>query len=759
MTLGSAAARPVKSITRSLTRRLLVLSLIGVLGLGGTVALGLWVTLARVQQRMDRINLEACGSFDRFFLELQNGLKATSDGLADRLDQDRALAGLETRNRAFLDLCYLRFDGTIAAQRHALGRPRQTGIDQRSWLQAPPAYGQVLIGPVRFQGATPFVDLATPVTDGISLRTGLLVARVDLSALWNTTLDIRVGESGYACLVEDTGQLVAFRDRRLLERGSNLASRLGRTPQAIAAGRPSLYIGLDGRWVLGSARPLGSVPWFTLLEQPASEALLPFELLALGLLALLLLVGWMHHDTIRFARLRIVTPLLALRDAVGAMAEGDLSQSVALASRDELGQLAHSFNRMASQLQLAFIDQAEKIQALRKIELELQDALALLQADVAERALAEIDRAKLQAQLQQAQKMESLGSLAGGVAHDMNNVLGAVLALASAELPGHPPGSSSHTAFQTICQAAIRGGNMVRSLLSFARQSPSEQRELDMNQLLREQANLLRYTTLAQVRLELELAPDLRPLRGDGSALLHALMNLSVNAVDAMGGQGTLTLRTRNSDDRWLEVQVQDTGCGMPREVLARAMDPFFTTKPVGRGTGLGLSMVYSTVQANGGQVEIHSQPGQGTLVTLRFPACPASLPVAPVAALADPGSARKSLQVLLVDDDDLVRMASELLLRMLGHRATTAASGEQALLSLEAGHPQDLVILDLNMPGIGGAGTLPRLRILRPDLPVLLATGRADQTALNLVAAYPLVTLLPKPYSMEDLQAVLERI
>ena len=231
--------------------------------------------------------------------------------------------------------------------------------------------------------------------------------------------------------------------------------------------------------------------------------------------------------------------------------------------------------------------------------------------DITDRKHAERENAQLHAQLLQSQKMESPGLLAGGVAHDMNNVLGAVLALASAHLTLEPEGSPAHRAFGTIQEAASRGGNLVKSLLNFARKSPAEQRALDLNALLLEEARLLERTTLAKVRLELDLAPDLRTVHGDGGALAHAVMNLCVNAVDAMAEGGTLVLRTRNVGEDLAEVRVEDTGCGMAPEVLARALDPFFTTKDVGKGTGLGLSMVYSTVKAHHGKLDIVSEPGR----------------------------------------------------------------------------------------------------------------------------------------------------
>ena len=244
-----------------------------------------------------------------------------------------------------------------------------------------------------------------------------------------------------------------------------------------------------------------------------------------------------------------------------------------------------------------------------------------LAAEIRERRLAEAEREKLQVQLLQAQKMESLGSLAGGIAHDMNNVLGAILGLASARQEDPAPDARAHRAFTLIAEAAARGGRTVQSLLSFARQHPSEERVLDLNALLGDMVALLEHTTLARVRLELDLAEGLRPVRGDANALTHAFMNLCVNAVDAMPEQGLLRLRTRNAGEREVEVQVEDTGSGMSTEVLNRAMDPFYTTKPTGKGTGLGLSLVYSTIRAHGGELELQSEPGVGTRVVLRLPA------------------------------------------------------------------------------------------------------------------------------------------
>jgi len=198
--------------------------------------------------------------------------------------------------------------------------------------------------------------------------------------------------------------------------------------------------------------------------------------------------------------------------------------------------------------------------------------------DVSEHRRAEAEKAKLVAQLQHAQKMESLGCLAGGVAHDMNNVLAAILGMASANQPLQPEGTPAHRAFDIISRAAIRGGKMVQSLLTFARQSPTERRVVNLNDLIHDQVSFLERTTLSRVRIEVDPQPDLRFLLGDPNALAHAVMNLILNAVEAMPEGGVLSIRTRNLEADAIEIVVADSGTGMARDVLARAMDPFFTT-------------------------------------------------------------------------------------------------------------------------------------------------------------------------------------
>lgn len=383
--------------------------------------------------------------------------------------------------------------------------------------------------------------------------------------------------------------------------------------------------------------------------------------------------------------------------------------------------------------------------------------------DITDRRREEEQQRLMHAQIVQAQKMESMGILAGGVAHDMNNVLAAILGMSEIALEREVEGSPGHHAITTIIKAAERGGSMVKSLLAFARRGPAEQRDLDLNQIVTENVRLLERTTLSRVSLQLFLQAELPHVTGDPSALGAVLMNLCVNAVDAMPDGGTITIRTRNVKDMWVETTVEDTGEGMTEEVLAKALDPFFTTKDAGKGTGLGLSTVHSTITAHQGEMEIDSTPGVGTRITFRLPISgPITAEPLPVwERRKTPRLPRSTpfepLSVLFVDDDDLVRSAVKEVLKRLGHHVTLSATAEEALEILDF-HP-DVVILDMNMPGMGGAEMLPRLRSLHPTLPVIISTGKVDDTVLNLAEQHHGVTVLAKPYSMKALEDLLNEM
>jgi PAS domain S-box-containing protein len=373
--------------------------------------------------------------------------------------------------------------------------------------------------------------------------------------------------------------------------------------------------------------------------------------------------------------------------------------------------------------------------------------------DITERNLATVERKRLETEVLHMQKIESLGRLAGGVAHDMNNVLGAIMAISGLLAVKHPEDSGIQKDVNNLMNAANRGRDLVQGLNQFARKELHEPVPLDLNELMRREAELLRRTTLQAVEVVLELEEPLPFVRGEANVLANALMNLCVNALDAMAGKGRLRLATHCLPPDQVELVVEDSGEGMTPDVLAKAMEPFFTTKPAGKGTGLGLSMVYGAVKAHAGTLDLQSMPGAGTRVTIRLPATEAAPASAQGPAVAS-AAKRQKLRVLLVDDDEMILATIPPMLSALGHQVTAASSGAEALRRLEAGLGVDLVVLDLNMPAMDGREMLGRLRLVQPDLPVLMATGNSGDLGLDdFLARDGRAALLRKPFTLTELQ------
>ena len=378
--------------------------------------------------------------------------------------------------------------------------------------------------------------------------------------------------------------------------------------------------------------------------------------------------------------------------------------------------------------------------------------------DITARKDAEGERLALTAHLLQAQKLESLGSLAGGVAHDMNNVLAAILSSAEARRRTLPADDPTARALDTIANACVRGRSVVRSLLYFARTTVESLAPVDLNEIIDQIVDLLDKTTLKKIHLFTELQVALPPVEGDQGALSNAVMNLCINAVDAMPNGGALTLRTRRRDGGFVEVSVRDTGVGMTDDVRARAVEPFFTTKPVGEGTGLGLAMVYGTVKSHGGTLDISSTAGEGTEVTLVFPTTARAVAQAPQQQEVE--TPRISLRILLVDDDELIRAGVSMLLGTFGHEVHSAGDGAQAIALLASGQADpDLVILDVNMPDMDGPETLERLLAIRPQQHVLMASGFGDEEMARSAKGRPNILTIQKPFTLDELDAKLEAL
>lgn len=372
-------------------------------------------------------------------------------------------------------------------------------------------------------------------------------------------------------------------------------------------------------------------------------------------------------------------------------------------------------------------------------------------------------RERAQAALMQAQKLETMGQLVGGVAHDFNNLLMAVIGNLEllARKIDHDPRQAR--LLHGAMEGARRGATLTQRLLAFARKQELQSRATDVQVLVQDMRDLIDRSVGPLINVEIRCHGPLPSVKVDPNQLEMALLNLAVNARDAMPAGGTLTIAMEHctataaqpelQPGAYVRLSVQDTGSGMDPATLARAIEPFFSTKGAGKGTGLGLSMVHGLAEQSGGTFQLHSSVGQGTCADIWLPAAegaaaPAALP-APSEAAATPAT------ILLVDDDPLIANSTAALLEDLGHRVAEAHSGHEALTLVQDGLAPDIVITDYAMPGMTGMDLAVALRKQHPDLPILLATGYAE---LQGVQPFELPRIA-KPYTQQQLSAEITRL
>ncbi|MBB5046197.1 PAS domain S-box-containing protein [Rhodopseudomonas rhenobacensis] len=402
-------------------------------------------------------------------------------------------------------------------------------------------------------------------------------------------------------------------------------------------------------------------------------------------------------------------------------------------------------------------DHVEAREALRRSNEELE---ALVQERTRERELA-------LNQLHEAQKMETIGQLTGGVAHDFNNLLAVILGSLSLLKKWLPDDPRTSRLLDGALQGAERGATLTKRLLAFARRQELKLEAVEIQKLIPDMMDFLRQSLGPNINISIDIPPEVEPVKIDANQLELALMNLAVNARDAMPAGGALVITCRNDaaatnprpsalpDGDYVCISVADTGEGMDQATLAKAMEPFFTTKGLGKGTGLGLSMVQGLTVQSGGALTMTSDVGKGTVVNLWLPQARREDMVAPVAGLAplSSGAVSKQLRILLVDDDPLVRMNTAYLLMDLGHSVMEAQSGAQALQLLDSDARFDVLLTDYAMPGMTGLDLAIRVKVLKPKLPIVLATGYAELPP-DALLGFP---RLGKPYTQDQLAESLE--
>ena len=376
----------------------------------------------------------------------------------------------------------------------------------------------------------------------------------------------------------------------------------------------------------------------------------------------------------------------------------------------------------------------ESERALKELNDELEQRVSM---EVAERLREQARLAEAQEALRQSQKIETLGQLTGGVAHDFNNLLTPVMGaldFARLELQGN---DVAQEVIAVGLQAAERARTLVQRLLAFGRRQHLQPQDIDADSLMDSAVELAQRSLRPGIRLVLDMPEGLPAVHADPDQVVLAVLNLVVNARDAIEGVGNITLRVREDNDpdepglrpgRYLRIDVCDDGCGMDEAVVARAAEPFFTTKPTGKGTGLGLASVQGLAVQSGGGFKLASTLGEGSTVSLWVPvSATPDLERQQHEAERTRPLAAKIQCILLVDDDELVRASGTSSLRLAGYDVVQAADGEEALALLDAAGPFDLMLTDYAMPGLSGQDLIDAVRRRKPRMPVLMVTGYAD--------------------------------
>ena len=375
----------------------------------------------------------------------------------------------------------------------------------------------------------------------------------------------------------------------------------------------------------------------------------------------------------------------------------------------------------------------------------------------------------LETKFAQSQKMQAVGQLAGGVAHDFNNLLTVIIGNCEFLLMRHQAGDPSFKEINEVHQNALRAAALVSQLLAFSRKQTMQPKALVLGDVIGELAQMLRRLVGEGITLNVERDPDLWTVHADEAQLSNAIINLVVNARDAMPSGGTVAIRTVNQTvttssalgtaimppGDYVRIEVSDTGTGMSKEIQSKIFDPFFTTKPVGQGTGLGLATVYGIVKQTGGFITVDSEVGKGTafniyLPRLRVDASTAPVEIAPVQARDVTGQDT----ILLVEDEEAVRSFAARALRMRGYNVLEAAGGEEALEIVKSeAHTIHLIITDVVMPNMDGPTMVKHVKQIKPELPVIFMSGYAEEAFRRDEGAGD-IHFLPKPFGLKQLAA-----
>ena len=682
-------------------------------------------------------------------------------------------------------------------------------------LSVPSGDRGIGIAPARFVGGTG--DVICSITLRIAPASGdsVTVARVDLrlNSLISQVANYPLDMEQVVYVVEGSGRVLAHSSMdSLAPRAALLALDYGDLPlvrQSLAQKTErSAEYSLNGLPYLGNTCLLETAGWVAVAETPKQAVLAKTTRLAwqlvlidVGLFTVALAVYWIATQQIVSERARTDEALwesgerfrtlfeesndaVFIVDLDGAITDVNRTACRMLGcTKDELvhtsiSSLHPKGNLPLAERALAAMGEGKAaiFESLLKkadgslIDVEASARVTGIQDGMVQGVFRDItERKQIEDRMRQAEKMQAIGQLAGGIAHDFNNLLMGILGEANMLKLEAEAGSTVADAAAAIEEAAARAAELTSQLLGFARRGKHQVVPVDLHRTIHEAVGLLQRTLGEQVRIELDLRAQRSTVRGDPVQMQQVVMNLAINARDAMPKGGTLTLITTTMDvdsaslqshptltpGEYLKVTVTDTGCGIPAEHVPRVFEPFFTTKEQGKGTGMGLATVYGIVENHGGSIAVDSEEEHGTRFTVLLPcareqeiAKPDVEPPAPPPAIQEGKG-----HILLVDDEDIVLRSVNRMLTKLGYRATAVSSGAEAIALYEAdGACIDLVIIDVGMPEMDGRECFQRIRQLDADAKILLSSGYDLDDEARSLAAEGVAGFVQKPYRMTEL-------
>jgi len=448
----------------------------------------------------------------------------------------------------------------------------------------------------------------------------------------------------------------------------------------------------------------------------------------------------------------IARPIAGLEEGTRIIGSGNLDYKVGITTTDEIGQLSRAFDQMTDDLKktTASIDELNK--------------------EIDDRKRADEEKERLQAQLLHSQKMEAIGTIAGGIAHNFNNLLTSIMGNTSLMLLETDSDHPNYEKLKIIEKQVQNGSKLTYQLLGYAREGGYEVKPLSLNQLIKETSETFAMTK-KEIMVHRELAEDLFGINADQDQIEQVLLNLYINAADAMSGGGDLFLKTTNVTHKdmtgkpyeakpgnYVLLTVRDTGIGMDKKTMEKIFDPFFTTKGMARGSGLGLASVYGIVKAHGGYIDVESKKGHGTTFTIYLPASSEKI------AIKEKELPQKLLKgketILLVDDEDTIIDVGEEMLKTLGYKVLIARGGKEAIKLYRKNKDKiDMVLLDMVMPEMGGGETYDRMKGINPHIKVLLSSGYSIDGQATEILKRGCDGFIQKPFDVHELSQRIRKI